>query len=80
MAIAIQGLLLINNQNISANSKNRNSGTRLPRNSKKRFMYKMCKFYYEQGIHKDTLYFCIEYQHQIILYIDSCFEEFYNSI
>lgn len=44
MAIVIQGLLLINNQNTSANSKNRNSWTHLPKNSKNDLCIKCANF------------------------------------
>lgn len=57
MAMVIQRLLLIKNQNISANSKNRNSETCLPKNSKKRFIYKICKYCNVQVIHKGYFIF-----------------------
>jgi len=69
----IQGLLP-KQQNIQINTKKRNSETHLPKkvpkNNKKRYMYKRCKYCYAQGIRKDTIYFCNECQDQPGLCLD----------
>ncbi|KAL4103748.1 hypothetical protein QTP88_019089 [Uroleucon formosanum] len=79
----IQGLLP-KQQNIQINTKKRNSETHLPKkvpkNNKKRYMYKRCKYCYAQGIRKDTIYFCNECQDQPGLCLDSCFVDFHKSI
>jgi len=77
----IQGLLP-DSQNIPVNSNKRYSETHLPlkvqKNSKKRYMYKRCKYCYSKGIRKDTIYFCAECQDHPGLCLEGCFKDFHK--